>query len=107
MTDETRQSPAETVSHGRMHHPLTMALRDRRAADLRIEAALKENFPADTFIKWTAHAGRTYCGNVVRHGYGDRIQVRNCETQKARWIVASQIVGPFKQLTRSQLPEGT
>jgi hypothetical protein len=83
-------------------HPLKKALNDRRAADQAIEAALKKHFPVDKYIKWTANAGREYYGNVVRHGYGDRIEVRNAETNKARWISACQIAGPLSDTHRPE-----
>lgn len=62
-----------------------------RIAERELEAALCADYPPEKFIKWDL-GGREYAGHVIRNGYGDRIEVRNADTNRARWISAASIL---------------
>lgn len=59
--------------------------RQRKALDDKIDDVLRANWPADGPIAWKK-AGLLQRGTVVRHGYGQRVLVRNDRTGKEVWI---------------------
>ena len=60
-------------------------------AEKRLENALKVACPIGSNIVWE-WSDRCYSGPVLRHGYGDRIEVRNATTGRTRWITSWNIL---------------
>lgn len=64
--------------------------RERRALDERIDNAFKSNWPAGSAIAWKK-AGALQRGTVVRHGYLEKVMVRNDRTGAELWIHAYDV----------------
>lgn len=66
-----------------------------RAAAVALNASFEAAYPPDKSIAWRIGMGAvTYRGHVIRHGGSDslRVEVRNDETGRARWITAYDVV---------------
>lgn len=59
----------------------------RDALQLDYYAAFKTAYPEGSAISWMI-GGRIHHGTVLRHGYSDRVEVRNDRTLAVRWIYA-------------------
>lgn len=73
-----------------MSKKLAQALRRESAAEDNVSLVLKREYPVGADVSW--RKGGLHCGEVISHGYGDRIKVRNHSTGNGRWIYACDIV---------------
>lgn len=67
------------------------ALADRAAAENALSEVIKAEYPIGSPIAWEM-SGDVRLGTVVRHGYGDRINVKNQQSGKTYWIYAYRII---------------
>jgi len=79
-----------------MSKALTIALNQRRSAELKVAAVLKQDYPLGAPIAWTRGGNNLLRrGSVVQHAYGDRIMVRNAQTGRELFIHAHDIHSDF------------
>jgi len=62
-----------------------------RAAEKRLEQALRTQYPVGHPIVWQ-RGGHNQLGHLTRHGYGDRFQVLNARTKKLVWLSSGDII---------------
>lgn len=68
------------------------ALAATRAANEALSDTVKAEYPIGAPIAWTrGGAGKAHKGEVITHGYGSRLWVRNLDTGRDYWIHASDI----------------
>jgi hypothetical protein len=77
-----------------MTGPLWTAIRERDVAEQRVATLLQELWPVGSPIRWARGFAPTHwqSGHVVSHGSGDRIKVKNEQTQREYWIHAHDIM---------------
>ncbi|WP_445493141.1 hypothetical protein [Rhodopseudomonas sp. RCAM05734] len=73
---------------------LRALLKEREAADYRINDLLRVQFPLGSEIRWCrSGSGKPILGIVLAHGYRDRIRVKNLQTERSYWIHAHDVYG--------------
>ena len=73
-----------------MSKALKTALTRREKANDDVTSTLKRDYPIGSGIHWRRNG--LHAGSVLRHGYGDQIQVKNHRTGRSPWIDAFSIV---------------
>lgn len=62
----------------------------RRTAERHVADVLKRDFPVGARVHFE-YGGRNFWGDVLRHS-DDRLEVRNVDTGRKRWIYAERLL---------------
>jgi hypothetical protein len=65
-----------------------------RKAQAAYEKTLREEYPIGSGIRWV-HNRHSRSGQVICHGYGNRLQVRNDYTGKTYWIRGHDVIAAY------------
>lgn len=60
-----------------------------RAAEQQLEKVLREDYPVGGAVRWLRNGAHQ--GEVLWHGFADRLRVKNAASGKSLWIIAGDI----------------